>query len=140
MHFLAVLYFLAVKTLFFEFRLWLSTCDGKSKIGGHDLSPMASFCQKITNPVSVLTLSAANASYEWVFVTFIVFSRKTCSATKINIVRLLKPNMFRIDTSCGKRVLPAIFVTVLLSHTHTVHLWRQVGILRHRHTLEKALF
>jgi len=40
------MHFLAVKTHFFEFRLWLSTCDGKSKISGHDLSLMASFCQK----------------------------------------------------------------------------------------------
>ncbi len=49
--------------------------------------------------------------------------------------------MFRIDTFCGKRVLPATFVTSLLSHTQIyMHLRRRVGILRYRHTLEKKTF
>ncbi len=82
------------------------------------------FRRKRVLPVGVLSLLSC-------------FQAKTCSTTKINIARLLKLNMFCIDTFCGKRVLPAIFVTVLLSLTRMVHLRRRVGILRYRHTLEK---
>ena len=46
MHFLAVNHFLAVTTRFFVDFQWpsMSTRNGTSTIGGHDLSPRASFC------------------------------------------------------------------------------------------------